>query len=73
MTGMQALGQRQNVVSHLPVSRIHVDGNVLPPVPVFHQRSDALVVDTKPGLGAIDRAEFRGRVRFISSTDTTAE
>jgi lipopolysaccharide transport protein LptA len=36
-------------------------------------RSDALVVDTKPGLGAIDRAEFRGRVRFTSSADTTAE
>jgi lipopolysaccharide transport protein LptA len=36
-------------------------------------RSDVLVVDTKPGLGAIDRADFRGRVTFTSGSDLTAE
>ena len=36
-------------------------------------RSDALVVDTKPGFGAIDRADFRGRVTFVSGTEMTAE
>ena len=36
-------------------------------------RSDALVVDTQPGLGAIDRADFRGRVTFTSGTEMTAE
>jgi lipopolysaccharide transport protein LptA len=36
-------------------------------------RSDTLVVDTKPGFGAIDRADFRGRVTFTSGTEMTAE
>lgn len=36
-------------------------------------RSDVLIVDTKPGFGAIDRADFRGNVSFVSGTETTAE
>ena len=30
-------------------------------------RSDTLMVDTKPGLGAIERADFRGNVRFTEA------
>jgi LPS export ABC transporter protein LptC len=35
-------------------------------------RSLRLTIDTKPGLGAIERADFRGNVRF-TDRDTTAE
>jgi lipopolysaccharide transport protein LptA len=36
-------------------------------------RSDSLIVDTQPGFGNIDRADFRGRVTFTSGTEMTAE
>ncbi len=32
-----------------------------------------LIVHTKPGLGDLQQAEFRGNVRFVDGTDTTAE
>jgi lipopolysaccharide export system protein LptA len=35
-------------------------------------RSLKLIVDTKPGFGAIDRADFRGNARFVDG-QTTAE
>ena len=37
-----------------------------------HARSTRLIVDTKPGLGALERADFRGNVRFVDG-ELTAE
>ena len=36
-------------------------------------RSETLVVETKPGLGAIEKADFRGNVRFTDAPALTAE
>ena len=36
-------------------------------------RSESLIVDTKPGLGAIEKADFRGHVKFVDAPDLTAE
>ena len=36
-------------------------------------RSETLIVETKPGLGAIEKADFRGNVRFVDAPDLTAE
>ena len=36
-------------------------------------RSDKLIVETKPGLGAIQQADFHGNVHFTDGTQTTAE
>lgn len=36
-------------------------------------RSVALVVDTKPGLGSIEKADFRGNVKFIDAPEFTAD
>jgi lipopolysaccharide transport protein LptA len=36
-------------------------------------RSESLIVETKPGLGAIEKADFRGNVRFVDAPDLTAE
>ncbi|MEO6214337.1 MAG: LptA/OstA family protein [Vicinamibacterales bacterium] len=36
-------------------------------------RSETLIVDTKPGLGAIQKADFRGNVKFIEAPDLIAE
>ena len=35
--------------------------------------SDSLVLATKPGLGAVERADFRGNVRFTDAPDFAAE
>ena len=35
--------------------------------------SDSLVIDTKPGLGAIEKADFRGNVTFTDGPDLTGE
>jgi lipopolysaccharide export system protein LptA len=37
-----------------------------------HATSQRLIVDTKPGLGAIERADFRTNAKFVDS-ETTAE
>jgi len=37
-----------------------------------HARSARLIVDTKPGLGAVERADFRGHARFVDG-ELTAE
>ena len=37
-----------------------------------HARSVRLVIDTKPGLGAVQKADFRSNVRFVDG-DVTAE
>ena len=36
-------------------------------------RSDSLVIDTKPGLGALEKADFRGNVTFVDAPDITGE
>lgn len=36
-------------------------------------RADKLIMDTKPGLGAIQQADFHGNVHFTSGAQTTAE
>lgn len=36
-------------------------------------RSETLIVETKPGLGAIQKADFRGNVKFVDAPDLTAE
>lgn len=36
-------------------------------------RSETLLVETKPGLGAIQKADFRGNVKFVDAPDLTAE
>ena len=36
-------------------------------------RSETLTVETKPGLGAIQKADFRGNVKFVDAPDLTAE
>ena len=36
-------------------------------------RSERLDVQTKPGFGDVEKADFRGRVRFTDGTDTTAD
>ena len=36
-------------------------------------RSDRLIMETKPGLGAIQQADFHGNVHFTDGTKTTAE
>lgn len=36
-------------------------------------RSQSLIVETQPGLGAIQRADFRGQVKFVEPPDLTAE
>lgn len=36
-------------------------------------RSDTLVLDTAPGLGAIERTEFRGNFSFVEQPDLKAE
>lgn len=43
--------------------------------PAFERaaRSQTLIVATKPGLGAIERADFRGSVRFVDPPDVVAE
>jgi LPS export ABC transporter protein LptC len=37
-----------------------------------HARSQRLIVDTKPGFGQVERADFHGNARFIDG-DTTAD
>jgi lipopolysaccharide export system protein LptA len=37
-----------------------------------HGRSQRLIVDTKPGFGQLERADFHGNARFVDG-DTTAE
>ena len=37
-----------------------------------HARSVRLIIDTKPGLGAVQKADFRSNVRFVDG-DVTAE
>ena len=36
-------------------------------------RSETLVVETKPGLGAIEKADFRGNVKFVDAPSLQAE
>ncbi len=36
-------------------------------------RSETLVIETGPGLGTIQKADFRGSVRFVDAPDLTAE
>lgn len=36
-------------------------------------RSETLVIDTRPGLGAIQKADFRGNVKFNDKADLEAE
>jgi lipopolysaccharide transport protein LptA len=36
-------------------------------------RSQTLIIDTQPGLGAIERADFRGSVKFTEAPDFVAE
>lgn len=36
-------------------------------------RSESLIVDTQPGLGAIQKADFHGNVRIMDAPDVTAE
>ncbi len=36
-------------------------------------RADKLIMETKPGLGAIQQADFHGNVHFTDGTETTAE
>ena len=36
-------------------------------------KSETLIVETKPGLGAIEKADFRGNVKFVDAPDLTAE
>ena len=38
-----------------------------------HATSKRLIVHTKPGLGDLQQAEFRGNVRFVDGAKTTAE
>lgn len=63
----------QNAVFEGPVqyTETRAAGGKLPAV---NRRATSLrlIVDTKPGLGAIERADFRGNAKFIDS-ETTAE
>jgi lipopolysaccharide export system protein LptA len=63
----------QNAVFEGPVqyAETRAAGGKLPPID-RRATSLRLIVDTKPGLGAIERADFRGNARFVDS-ETTAE
>ena len=36
-------------------------------------RSERMILETKPGLGAIEKADFRGNVKFVDAPDLTGE
>ncbi|MEO5895500.1 MAG: LptA/OstA family protein [Vicinamibacterales bacterium] len=36
-------------------------------------RSESLIIDTQPGLGAIQKADFHGNVKIVDAPDVTAE
>lgn len=36
-------------------------------------RAETLILDTKPGLGALQKADFRGNVRFLDAPEFSAE